>query len=376
MRDRQAQSMAERGRESAAQRKARKKAQAQAHGEGRRLVPSTEEGGKRRRRTRGGEYEGGWSMLGTLIRYKRGQLREQRVRENGAGGRAKEGGSDDAQQGGVDGTEGEQTVVTEEGVRSDVSTRIQQEAQGSGVESENMGFTGNEDTEREESSGVRVAQAEDTQRTPEEEGIMTQEEMEELERARIEAEEMVSSEQWAEEVAREMEHEIRGEEDAERTAQAAAGPSTCAHESRTTETQESEEESMRTDQHGATQQAEMAYEEEMVVEDDVPQQEEQQEEEGEHGAHTPQLNTPTVASDAASQHLETFLASAAVNDGREGRVLRGAGKRGGYDEITRRERPRKRTGPRIRYVDEDERGGGTTEQGIRVGPVCVYALGE
>ena len=116
----------------------------------------------------------------------------------------------------------------------------------------------------------------------------------------------------------------------------------------------------------------MAHEEEMVVEDDAPQQEEQREEEGEHGAHTPQLNTPSIASDAASLHLETFLASAAVNDGREGRVLRGAGKRGGYDEITRRERPRKRTGPRIRYVDEDERGGGTTEQGIRVGPVSVW----
>ena len=111
----------------------------------------------------------------------------------------------------------------------------------------------------------------------------------------------------------------------------------------------------------------------MVVEDDAPQQAEQQEEGDEHEAHTPQqFETPTVASDAAAQHLETFLVSAAVNDGREGRVLRGAGKRGGYDEITRREKPRKRTGPRIRYVDEDERGGGTTEQGIRVGPVSVW----
>ena len=202
---------------------------------------------------------------------------------------------------------------------------------------------------------------------------MTQEEMEELERVRTEVEEMVSSEQWAEEVAREMEHEIRGEEGSERTAQAAAGPSTCAHESRTTEAQESEEESMRTDQQSLTQQAEMTHDEDMVVEDDAPQQAEQREEESEHEAHTPQqLETPSIESDAAAQHLETFLVSAAVNDGREGRVLRGAGKRGGYDETTRRERPRKRTGPRIRYVDEDERGGGTTEQGIRVGPVCVW----
>ena len=119
--------------------------------------------------------------------------------------------------------------------------------------------------------------------------------------------------------------------------------------------------------------AEMTHDEDMVVEDDAPQQAEQREEESEHEAHTPQqLETPSIESDAAAQHLETFLVSAAVNDGREGRVLRGAGKRGGYDEITRRERPRKRTGPRIRYVDEDERGGGTTEQGIRVGPVCVW----
>ena len=81
---------------------------------------------------------------------------------------------------------------------------------------------------------------------------MTQEEMEELERARTEVEEMVSSEQWAEEVAREMEYEVRGEEDSERTAQAAAGPSTCAYESKTTESQESEEESMRTDQQSLT----------------------------------------------------------------------------------------------------------------------------
>ena len=102
---------------------------------------------------------------------------------------------------------------------------------------------------------------------------------------------------------------------------------------------------------------------------------EQHGEVGEHEAHTPQqLDTPSIASDAAVQHLQTFLASATVNEGHEGRVLRGAGKQGGYDEITRRERPRKKAGPRIRYVDDDERGGGTTEQGIRVGPVCVWRI--
>ena len=80
---------------------------------------------------------------------------------------------------------------------------------------------------------------------------------------------------------------------------------------------------MRTDQHGVTQHAEMTHDEDMVAEDDAPQQAEQREEESEHEAHTPQqLDTPSMASDAAAQHLETFLVSAAVNDGREGRVLR------------------------------------------------------
>ena len=59
MKDRQAQGEAEREHESTAQRKARKKAQAQAHGEGRRLTPSTEEGVKRKRRTKSGEHGGG-----------------------------------------------------------------------------------------------------------------------------------------------------------------------------------------------------------------------------------------------------------------------------------------------------------------------------
>ena len=88
---------------------------------------------------------------------------------------------------------------------------------------------------------------------------------------------------------------------------------------------------MRTDQHNVTQQTDLTHEDDMVEGGDAPQQAEQQEEVGEHGAHTPQqVQTPTIASDAAVQHLETFLASAAVNDGHEGRVLRGAGKQGGY----------------------------------------------
>ena len=171
-----------------------------------------------------------------------------------------------------------------------------------------------------------------------------------------------------------MEDGVGGEESSEHIAQAAAGSSTQAHESMTIQLQESEEESVRTDQHDTTQQTDWTHEEGATSGDDEQQQAEQHEEVGEHGAPTPQqLETPTIASDAAGQHLQTFLASA-VNEGHEGRVLRGASKQGGYDEITRRERPRKKVGPRIRYVDDDERGGGTTEQGIRVGPVCVWRI--
>ena len=186
MKDRQAQGEAERERESAAQRKARKKAQAQAHGEGRRLMPSTEEGVKRKRSTKSGERWGGWSILGTLIRYKKGQLREQRMRENNASGTDKEGSGEDAQQRETDKTGGEQTVVTGEGVRSDASTRIQQDTggQSSRAESGNVGESGSEDTGSEEKEEVRRAQAESTQRAREEEGIMTQEELEEVGRAR------------------------------------------------------------------------------------------------------------------------------------------------------------------------------------------------
>ena len=205
---------------------------------------------------------------------------------------------------------------------------------------------------------------------------MTQEEMEEVGRARTGMEEVVSSEQWAEEVAREMEDEVGGEESSKHIAQAAAGPSTQTHESMTIQSQESEGESVRTDQHVTTQQTELTHEGGIAAGGDALQRAEQREEVGEHEAHTPQpLQTPTIVSDAAGQLvLEPFLASATVNEGHEGRVLRGAGKQGGYDETPRRERPRRKAGPRIRYVDDDERGGGTTEQGIRVGPVCVWRI--
>ena len=94
----------------------------------------------------------------------------------------------------------------------------------------------------------------------------------------------------------------------------------------TIQLQESEEEGVRTGQHVATQQTDLTHMEDVVDGGDTPQQMEQQEEVGEHEAHTPQqLDTQNIASDAAVQHLETFLASAAVNDGHEGRVLRGAG---------------------------------------------------
>ena len=51
-----------------------------------------------------------------------------------------------------------------------------------------------------------------------------------------------------------------------------------------------------------------------------------------------------------------------VKAGYKGRARRGKEKAGGYDLTPNRRGPRKVKGARIRYVEEDERGGGTTEQ--------------
>ena len=66
--------------------------------------------------------------------------------------------------------------------------------------------------------------------------------------------------------------------------------------------------------------------------------------------------------------------SGPVKPGYEGRARRGVSKPGGYDETPKRRGSRKKMGVRIRYVDDDERGGGTTEQGIRMGPVSVWRV--
>ena len=63
-----------------------------------------------------------------------------------------------------------------------------------------------------------------------------------------------------------------------------------------------------------------------------------------------------------------------VNGNHEQRASRGKSKQGGYDEILNRRGPRRRSGPRIRYVDEGNRSGGTLEQSIRMGPVSVQRV--
>ena len=63
-----------------------------------------------------------------------------------------------------------------------------------------------------------------------------------------------------------------------------------------------------------------------------------------------------------------------VNGNHEQRASRGRRKQGGYDEILNRRGPRRRSGPRIRYVDEGNRSGGTLEQSIRMGPVSVQRV--
>ena len=65
-----------------------------------------------------------------------------------------------------------------------------------------------------------------------------------------------------------------------------------------------------------------------------------------------------------------------VEAGYKGRARRGKEKEGGYDQTPNRRGPRKAKGARIRYVEEDERGGGTTEQGIRMGPVSVQRVAK
>ena len=54
----------------------------------------------------------------------------------------------------------------------------------------------------------------------------------------------------------------------------------------------------------------------------------------------------------------------------------GGRKAEGHDVTPKRRGPRKAKGVRIRYVEEDERGGGTTEQGIRMGPVSVQRVAK
>ena len=65
-----------------------------------------------------------------------------------------------------------------------------------------------------------------------------------------------------------------------------------------------------------------------------------------------------------------------VEAGYKGRARRGKEKEGGYDQTPNRRGPRKAKGARIRYVEDDERGGGTTEQGIRMGPVSVQRVAK
>ena len=363
------------------------------------------------------------------------------MRENGAGGRAKEGGSDDAQQGGVDGSEGERTVVTEEGVRGDVSTRTQQDTggQSSGAVSENVGDTGNRDTGREDGSGVRTAQAEGTQWTREEEGIMTREEIEEVERDRTEVEEVVSSEQWAEEVAHEMEYEggsetaqessmqysqEQQEQEEQRSETEQVRERTELTEVRPVEQEESGEvvdssmedtagrEGSGSMEHTAqaaavtgsmeseqpTQGVSMSAGESMHMNSEIREGTHQEVDGGGSANAEPRRSEEDNddewsvedggsdkdnndngedsildGSDGKSSRENLGVTSGSAS-GYEGRARRGVSKAGGYAEVTKRRGPRKKAGVRIRYVDDDERGGGTTEQGIRMGPVSVWRV--
>ena len=90
------------------------------------------------------------------------------------------------------------------------------------------------------------------------------------------------------------------------------------------------------------------------------------------GGSDAEVDNNTIGTNGPSEAISDH--SPAVNPGYEGRARRGVSKAGGYDETPKRRGPRRKAGVRIRYVDDDERGGGTTEQGIRMGPVSVWRV--
>ena len=95
------------------------------------------------------------------------------------------------------------------------------------------------------------------------------------------------------------------------------------------------------------------------------------------GSHARRQNTGAAAApsmDGTGDAVPGNSHVTVVKAGYKGRARRGKEKAGGYDLTPNRRGPRKVRGARIRYVEEDERGGGTTEQGIRMGPVSVQRV--
>ena len=108
-------------------------------------------------------------------------------------------------------------------------------------------------------------------------------------------------------------------------------------------------------------------------EEDAPRRSEKDDD----GGHARRQNTSAAAASSMDGTGDAVPGkTGGVEAGYKGRARRGKEKAGGYDLTPNRRGPRKVKGARIRYVEEDERGGGTTEQGIRMGPVSVQRVAK
>ena len=171
--------------------------------------------------------------------------------------------------------------------------------------------------------------------------------------------------------------EMESDEGIERYAQGSEAPCTPTREKAVAEEELSEEGSVRSWQNA---------QHERTYDGDEPDEDAQRSEE----VHASAEAEATNDDDAPGGHAATAqeevqpptenvdteesFTGGSVNGSHEQRASRGKSKQGGYDEILKRRGPRRRSGPRIRYVDEGNRSGGTLEQSIRMGPVSVQRV--
>ena len=346
-------------------------------GKDRRLTPSTEDGSKRKgRRKKSKDMEGGWTMAGTLIRYMKGQRRERDMLREGKEDGTKEG-TESAHARSVE-EEGERTEEeTNEVGMEGGSARSTQEAQDSQRDGERV-----RETERESGSegegGRETAQGSSTQQTQEQHP-------EEMQDSRVgqQSTRTAAAAVEGQEEGRESEHGDRrgGKRKAHEgyvdgVAHGREAPWTPRGKVTTHSQGGSEEESMRTgsEAHGSMRYGdgtcEVEGEQSMPRRSAVDGSVEGSEEAAD--GHAPiEGGRPSEPVPEPGGPPSSVPKGGGVKAGYEGRARRGNSKEGGYDMTPTRRGPRKPKEERIRYIENEERGGGTTEQGIRMGPVSV-----